>query len=508
MQCFSWGGSWSPKMCRHARRCAIVAFLLLMAVRAPGASGTTLADVHQVTFAELQQAVEKKKDHLAGICAFVADKARTFSRDPLVLDFFPLARTFHDMSASGSASTEVAHAFTRVRDRFLDHYFTRYSMFYDAMLVDTAGTVFYTVKQEDDLGQNLFRGPLSGSPLSRTLKKKDRIRFVDFQYFDISEEPAAFFVEPIISDGNFQGWMILQWAINKLNSLFSGTGGLGRTGEIILVNREQYLLTDSRFRPDSSALSLRLDRENITRKFRAKKGSTLLVDYRGKQVLSHFEVFNFLGADWLISAKIDESEVITDYYKKNRTMLLTSLLERDFFQPAAKQQATVAVDGAVRVDMEEFVRGTPGSVLCTCGVKTCTALIVARPGEFAYMAHLSPYDRVYGGKMHLTDLSQQVLARLPQYEICRNDYAEVRFYIVAPHSASIAALVDTILEEGFLLSQIRFMRNPEAESATVYYDVGRDAVNVWWKIAGSSAAVLQTAGADTSLEEQVKAVMF
>lgn len=495
-------------MCRHASRCAIVAFLLLMAAGAPVALGATLGDVHQASFAVLKDAVEKKKDHLDGICSFVAEKALTFSRDPLVLDFFSLARTYHDMTVSGSAQPEVRQVFTKVRDRFLDHYFTSYSMFYDAMLVDCAGTVFHTVKHEDDLGQNLFTGALAGSSLSRMLKQKDRIGFVDFQYFDISNEPAAFFVEPVTSDGTFQGWFILQWAINKLNSLFSGTGGLGRTGEIILVNREQYMLTDSRFRPESSALSLRLNGENITRKFREKKGSTLVNDYRDQRVLSHFAVFNFLGADWLISAKIDESEVITNYYRENRTTVLTALLERDFFYPAAMQQPTVAGDGAVRVDMEEFVRGGPGAVLCTGGVKTCTALIVAKPGEFAYMAHLSPYDRVYGGKMYMTDLSRQVLARIPQYEICRNDYAEVRFYIVAPHNASVAALVDRILQEGFLLSQISFMRNPDAESATVYYDVGHDEVNVWWHVTGSDAIVLQTGGAGTSLEEQVKAILF
>jgi hypothetical protein len=148
-------------------------------------------------------------------------------------------------------------------------------------------------------------------------------------------------------------------------------------------------------------------------------------------------------------------------------------------------------------------------VLFTRGVTTCTALVVARPGHFAYLAHLSPYDASYQGDVSYTDLAAQLVQRLPDYEISRNDYVDMVFYVVANHTDSVEAISDKIIRGGFFLSQIHFLRNPTAERADVYYDVASGAINVLWAVddGGGPSTTLQTAGDETNLETRLKAYM-
>jgi hypothetical protein len=498
---------WLPAR-RAALLPAVLIFLATGISAAPGEPATGLQEIHQRAFQRLEKEVARKRSLLRTTCNFVDAKADSFARDPLVQDFF--ARTFRrfTLAEQGNLPPGEEGDFLAAQDRFRDHYLDHYTLFYDTMLVGKAGNVFYSVLKNEYVGQNMFSGDLGVTSLAVSMQEAEHTAFVDFQYSRLSEEPAAFFVQPIHIDGRFAGWCILQWAINELNFLFSPGDGLGRTGETVLVNRDHFLITDSRFSKESTSLALKLRHDNIAAKFAEEQGGQLLVDYRGKLVLSRFEVVDFLGSEWLVSAKIDENEVITDHYRSHQRSLQGFLLEPDFFRPA---RATDVFNGRkrLRVDMGEFVRGAPGNVLFTRGVATCTALVVARPGQFAYLAHLSPYDAAYQGDIPYTDLAAQLVQRLPDYEISRNDFVDVVFYIVANHTDSIETISDTIIRGGFFLSQIHFLRNPEAALADVYYDIGSDTINVVWGMqdGAGSRGVLQTADEQTNLEASLKRFM-
>jgi len=53
---------------------------------------------------------------------------------------------------------------------------------------------------------------------------------------------------------------------------------------------------------------------------------------------------------------------------------------------------------------------------------------------------------------------------------------------VAPHLESLLPIIDKLVAEGFLLSQIRVLYTPRAISATISYDYGKDNLHVFWRM--------------------------
>lgn len=52
--------------------------------------------------------------------------------------------------------------------------------------------------------------------------------------------------------------------------------------------------------------------------------------------------------------------------------------------------------------------------------------------------------------------------------------------IVAKHFDSLINIIDKLVDEGFLLSQIRLLYHPSARCANVTYDYSQDRVTVEW----------------------------
>jgi hypothetical protein len=134
--------------------------------------------------------------------------------------------------------------------------------------------------------------------------------------------------------------------------------------------------------------------------------------------------------------------------------------------------------------MDEFIKADNSERLHTFGVSTCTAFLAAYPGKFAYLAHISPRDKVYGSDG--TNLLGQMVKKIKSFDIYRCERRRVIFVLTATHLDSLFATVDKLIEEGFLLSQIRVMYNPRAASAAMSYDYLKDNLHVVWRFEGSS----------------------
>jgi hypothetical protein len=311
--------------------------------------------------------------------------------------------------------------------------------------------------------------------------------FVSFHHYAASDEPAAFFIEPVRNDGEHTGWFVLQCAINKINSLFAGVEQLGETGEAFLVNRAGYLLTESSFEGDATILKKQLDDRNIEAKFTEGRGRRIVTDYRGFPVLSSFEVFDFLGTQWLVVAKMDEAQVVTEYFQQHRKYYIDRIIQHLSDRPLSPSgpRRPLADRKIIRVDMDEFVRANHGELLQTLGVSTCTAVIATYPGKFAYLAHVSPHDRLYGGDA--TNLLGHVLKKIKTFDIYKHQRRHVRFLVVARHLDSLPHIVEKLADEGFLLSQISMMYHPGADCANVTCDYCEDCVSIEWRLRATPA---------------------
>ena len=283
-------------------------FLTMLVLLSFGSSVRADRGPREWAFIRLDYARKEKVQQLRRHCDTVHNLAASIRDDKVMIEFFDANNKYYSMVQNGSAPDALKQKMKEFRHALNGHYVKTYLCFYDILFVNKAGDVIYTIRRESDYHSNVFAGESAPTPLAEPLRRDPQQEvFLDFDYYAPSDEPAAFFVEPATKEGKHIGWFVLQCAINKINSLFAGAEQLGQTGEAFLVNHEGYMLTQSTFLGDSTILKVHLDDKNIEAKFREKQGNKIVTDYRGFTALTSFEVFEFLGIQWLVVTKVDES---------------------------------------------------------------------------------------------------------------------------------------------------------------------------------------------------------
>ncbi len=430
---------------------------------------------------QLDYVRQEKLNQLERFTQRIHTLAREAGKDQTVVSFFEMNRHYYNAGKSQLPPAALSDDVEKMRHHFNGYYLSNYFVFYDILFVDMEGSVFYTLRKENDTHINLMDKKQSLGFLSDAFKSKpDNEVFIDFYEYGPSSEPAAFFIEPVKKQGVKVGWIILQCPINKLNSIFAATDDLGQTGETFLVNKNGLMLTESYFKGQSTILKEHLDDRNIKVKFQDKKGHRVVTDYRGVKALSSFEVFEFLGTRWLVVAKIDKDEITTDHYKRYNKYYGDKLLKYLNISPLPQSSKSVLQGnpGALRVDMDEFLKARNNEILETWGVSTCTALVAAFPKKFGYLAHISPIDRVYN--KNDTNLVSQITKKIKSFDIYSFERRNVVFTVVATHLDSLSNIINLLVEDGFFLSQIRVSYNSHARSAAIVYDYGKDDLTITW----------------------------
>jgi hypothetical protein len=430
----------------------------------------------------LDYARQEKVTQLQNFCNRLHALALDAVEDRFVLACFDINRQYAHAAEKGPVPESLVQRVQELRDGFNAYYIQKYFAFYDILFVNRDGRVFYTVRKEDDLCSNLLENQEAPEALKQALRTVPAEEgFVDFRNYGPSSKPAAFFVEPVHRDGDHVGWVILQCAISKINTLLAWTDDLGQTGETFLVNQEGYMLTESNFTGASTILKKRLDDRNVQEKFSDGRGHRMVTDYRGRTALTSFEVVEFLGTQWLVVAKMDVDEVITDHYIQHRRYYADRLLSFLREEPAAPLRPSVkpTVRETLRIDMDEFLWADHEERLHTFGISTCTGLLAAYPGKLAYLAHVSPKDKLYGAPE--TNLLAPMIKRIKSFDVYRCERYRVTYVVVANHLRTLLPIIDKLVDEGFFLSQVHLLYRPDAESATVSYDYPDDSLIVTWR---------------------------
>ncbi len=464
--------------------CALILFFLLCTASPVYA----VKGVYDWAFVKLDYMRQEKVDKLKTLCSRTHELALRVSEDPLVRASFDINLQFLYAGRRGTIPDELDKRVSELRKSFDSYYIENYFTFYNIMFIGTDGDIIYSTRKEPYPDNNLLTGDTKDSALSLCLKNKpQKEMFVDFQYWKPSNEPAAFFIEPLHKDGVHTGWIILQCAVNKFNTILALTEDLGQTGETFLVNRKGYMLTESNFKGSSTILKKRLDDRNIQAKFTEGHGHRTVTDYRGCVAFSSFEVVSFMGTTWLVVAKVDRDEIITQHYTRYRRYYAEKLLSylKDSNLPPPSNPVPSFQKPAIRIDMDEFLKAGKGERLHTFGISTCTGLLAAYPGKFAYMAHISPMDRLYGKDE--TNLLGQMIKKIKSFDTYRSERRHVIFVLAAPHLESLLAAVDKLVEEGFLLAQIRVMYNSKADKAAMSYDYVSNELTVSWSTKNNPA---------------------
>ena len=404
------------------------------------------------------------------------------AHDEYVLASFEINSQYDQALKAGEVPAGLREQVSRLRQSFNYYYIENYFAFYDVLFVNAQGHIFYTIRNESGLHDDPNSHCHCALCTALDTNPQEEA-FVDFHYYAPSAEAAAFFIEPIRLGDKTSGWIVLQCAINKVNSIFAWNDDLGNTGETFLVNQEGIMLTESNFTGRSTILNKRLDDRNIQAKFADQCGHRTVTDYRGQVAWTSFKVFEFLGTQWLVVAKMDQDEILTQHYLQHRRYYgdrIKSYLRSTPVESLRKMESSESSD-ILRIDMDEFLKADNGERLVTFGLATCTGLLISYPDHFAYLAHISPKDKMYGTENE-TNLLGQMVKRLNTFDIHPCEKRDMEFILVATHDVSLLSIVDKLLEEGYLLSQIKVMVNMDAQSASMSYDYQGDELAVVWRI--------------------------
>ncbi len=190
--------------------------------------------------------------------------------------------------------------------------------FYDSFLIDTKGNVIYTVAKESDYGQNLETGSLSKSGLAEAFREGSKgVAFVDFAWYEPSNEPAAFLATPVHdSNDTFTGVAAFQVSLKEINAIMSIRTGLGKTGETYLIGPDKLMRSDSFLDPANHTVNAsfknpekgRVDTEAARGALAGETKADVIMDYSGNPVLSAYAPLTIEGTNWAILCEIDVAE--------------------------------------------------------------------------------------------------------------------------------------------------------------------------------------------------------
>ncbi len=206
----------------------------------------------------------------------------------------------------------------------------------DMLLIDMQGNVVFSLKNESDFATNLRTGPWKYSGLARAVLPllydaiPQQFGFADYSKYAPSKMQAASFIGMPVFDQDkqqFAGVVAIRLPISQMSELMMDKAGMGETGEVIVINKESWMLTDSRFSQESTILKKQIQTPVSEAVLAGKTITMIAPDYRGIEIIARVKPFipfpTALGDKvlWGIIPKIEHSEILREYYKIQQALL-------------------------------------------------------------------------------------------------------------------------------------------------------------------------------------------
>jgi methyl-accepting chemotaxis protein len=215
---------------------------------------------------------------------------------------------------------EYAHALRMVAPDFEP--WVKVRGYADALVLDDTGRIVFSLAKGKELGEDIAKGPLSGSRLVGAWQRalKGESVFVDFHpYAPLDGLPCAFIAAPIRRHGQeIEGVAMLRIPIDSVNKVMHTRAGLGETGEAYLVGPDSLMRSDLHSDPvaHSVVASFADPRRGAMRSeaaelaLRGQSGRMQGMDYRGREVLAAYSPIPVGDTAWGLVGKIDADEAL------------------------------------------------------------------------------------------------------------------------------------------------------------------------------------------------------
>jgi CheY-like chemotaxis protein/methyl-accepting chemotaxis protein len=217
------------------------------------------------------------------------------------------------------------------RDEFKD--LARNKGYYDIYYLDDTGNILFSIRQENDLGTNIFNGPNRYSKFAgacRTAFDERKLVFSDLEFYDPSlKRLSGFFIQPVYDENkSFIGLIALQVTMDRINQIIRQDAGYGETGQAYIVGKDRLLRSAMRFGAENEILVKEIDNKKVkdwlfflqyqnnqnmlkTAELDEEKVSTYDSDGKQKYVLGIYRNLNYLqplGVNWVLIEEIEHSE--------------------------------------------------------------------------------------------------------------------------------------------------------------------------------------------------------
>ena len=116
-------------------------------------------------------------------------------------------------------------------------YFADSMSYNDLFLINSKGDAVFSIRKGEDLGTNYLTGPFKDSELTAAMqaaKEKKKVTVSNFEYYQATNEPAAFVAAPILQNSAIVGYVVAQLKNDEFYAVVNDYSGLGETGETVL----------------------------------------------------------------------------------------------------------------------------------------------------------------------------------------------------------------------------------------------------------------------------------
>ncbi len=259
-----------------------------------------------------------------------------------------------DGSAYGVASERYGDYFTRLVNE---------AGYEDALLMNLEGDIVFSAYKGPELGTNLKTGPYRDTVLAQAYadaiatNSVSTVILTDFERWIPSlNVPTMWVISPVGNDTRITGAIAFQVSIDTINGLTTGNEdwkgqGLGDTGEVYLVGRDDLMRSNSRrlienpenyekiavaggvppsvaaraVEVNGTVLLQQVNTQAVTDAQAGRSGTTIGRDYLGRESVTAYAPLEVEGLDWVIIARIDSEEAFAPVTDFTRTVLLSLL---------------------------------------------------------------------------------------------------------------------------------------------------------------------------------------
>jgi len=306
---------------------------------------TTLKEMKEQVFRQLESVRNIKKEQIHNFFNERIANISTFSENPTCIKaykefasvFKQAGDEFKGFSREKFTAPESYLVIHGKYFSFFKNLISHYG-YYDLFLLDPIyGDTLFTVKKEADFGIRISEVSSSLRDVWIKTVREKKISLSDTRAYSPSNNiPAQFLAAPIYENDKFRGVIAVQISIDSIDNIMKERSGMWRTGETYLVGQDKKMRSDSYLDNlnHSVLASFRgtvekngVDTDASRQALSGIEDKKILVDYRGKSVLSAYSPINIKNVRWALIAEVDEDEIDEQIARalNSKIIILTAL---------------------------------------------------------------------------------------------------------------------------------------------------------------------------------------